>query len=233
MGAVAAHGSAAEQQRAAILRQRRGGLQREQRGGAMVSVSFRRGQQREDGVVALAVQQAGEEGEDGAVVPIVGGRRCGIGREAGIALIEEVVAPDAEHFAGGQGLALAYGGQAAAALALAGEPDAVHRFGQRRVAIAGLAVGDDHVIRGPAEFPSQAVGGGGEGVLVVRVGGHNQQFGTRGLGGERPCQQGLGHRQQEGLARHWASPPAARSMISRAISRIGVRRCRLVRRRCR
>ena len=141
------------------------------------------------------------------------------------------MAPYAEHFAGGQGLAFAYGGQAAAALALAGKPDAVHRLGQRRVAIAGLAVGDHHVIRCPTEFPREAVGGGREGVLVVRVSCHNQQFGSRGLGGEGPCQQGLGRRQEECLARHWMPP--ARSITSRAMSRIGVRRCRLVRRRCR
>ena len=165
------------------------------------------------------------------MVPIVGGRGGGVGGKAGIALVEKVVPPDAEHLAGGQGFALAYGGQAAAALAFAGEPDAVDRFGERGVTVAGLAVGDDHVIRGPAEFAREAVGGGGEGVLVVRMGRHNQQLGTRGLGGERLRQQRLGQSQQESLARHCALP--ARSMTSRATSRIGVRRCRLVRRRCR
>ena len=142
------------------------------------------------------------------------------------------MAPDAEHLAGCQGLALAYRGQTAAALALSGESDAVYRFRQRRVAIAGFAVGDHHVIRRPTEFPSQAVSGGREGVLVVRVRRHDQQFGTRGLGSERSRQQGLGRRQQESLAGSLDRLPA-RSITSRAISRIGVRRCRLVRRRCR
>jgi hypothetical protein len=81
-----------------------------------------------------------------------------------------------------------------------GQPDAVHRFGQRRIAVAGFAVRDDYMIGGPAEFTSQAVGGGGDGVFVVRMGGHNQQLGTRRPGGERLGQQGLGHCQQEGLA---------------------------------
>ena len=97
----------------------------------------------------------------------------GVGGEAGIALIEEVMPTDAEHFAGCQGLAAAYGGQAAAALVFGGQSDAVHGFGQRRIAVAGLAIRDDHVIGEPAEFAGQAVGGGGDGVFVVGVSGHD------------------------------------------------------------
>src|ERR1019366_1031242 len=115
----------------------------------------------------------GEKREDGGAVPVVGRSAGGVGGESGIALIQEIVAADAQQLAGGQGFALAYSRQPAASLVFAGETDAVDHFGQRRVTIAGLAVGDDHVIRGPTEFACQPVGGGGEGVLVVGMGGHN------------------------------------------------------------
>jgi len=172
---------------------------RKQRGGAMVSVGLGCGQQREDDVVVLAVQQSGEEREYGGVIPIAGGGGSGVGGEAGIALIEEVVVPDAEHFAGCQGLASAYGGQAAAALAFPSKPNAVYRFSQSRVTVAGFAVRDDYMIGSPAELASKAVGCGGDGVFVVRMGGYNQQLGTRSLRGEGFGQQSLGDCQQEGL----------------------------------
>ncbi len=136
------------------------------------------------------------------MVPIVGGRGGGVGSKAGIALVEKVMPPYAEHLAGGQGFALAYGWQAAAALAFASEPDAINRFGKHGVTIAGLAIGHDHVIGGPAEFARDAVGGGGEGVFVVRMGRHNQQLGMRGPGGKRPRHQRLWQSQQESLACH-------------------------------
>src|ERR1019366_10108941 len=109
-----------QQKGAPVLGQGRRGFEGKHRGGAMVSVSLGRGQQREHGVVALAVQQPGEKREGGGAVPVVGRSAGGVGGESGIALIQEIVAANAEHLAGGQGFALAYSRQPAASLAFAG-----------------------------------------------------------------------------------------------------------------
>ena len=113
-----------------------------------------------------------------------------------------------------------------------GETDAVDCFGQRGVAVAGFSVGDDDVIGGPAEFTSEAICSGGEGVLVVGVGGDNQELRAGGFGQQLPGKQSLGHGEEERLPRHKAPPETltAKLMISRATSRIGMRRRRLAKR---
>jgi len=91
-------------------------------------------------------------------------------------LVEKVVLPYAQNLPGPQRLSLADGRQVCPAVLFTSERNAVNRLGEGRVAISGLTVGDDDLVRNATEFPGDAIDGSGEGVLIVGVRNDDQHF---------------------------------------------------------
>src|ERR1035441_1065606 len=104
----------------------------------MMAVGLGRGKQREHGIVALPRQKIVEKRAQPRTVPIAAVGRRGIGGEAEVLLIEEVVLPDSQDLAGAHGFLLANRFEPGAAVAVMREAGAVEDFGQRGISIARL-----------------------------------------------------------------------------------------------
>ena len=176
-------------------------------------------QQREDYVVAFTTKQIGEKREQSGPVPIAGIGGGGVGGKTQVFLVEEIVAPDAEHLACSPGFFLADRGQAGAAIGLRCKRDSIERLGERGVPISRLSIGDHHLIGGPPLLMDQPVESAREGILVVGVRDHRQRL-TRdrlhprlGMRQRRRghCEQEILSRRQRAIKPHDA-PPLRRGM---------------------
>jgi hypothetical protein len=146
----------AKNRRALFRSELRDGLDRQHGDGLMVAVNVGLGQERQDQVIILALQQSQQLLPDACDVPDPQ-TLLRIQRKARVLLLEKIIAPNAQDPARPQHFFTADFAEMFSPRGLVRQRQPVVGLRRSRILAAGLAVGDDDLIDGAAQFMSDPV----------------------------------------------------------------------------